>query len=83
LEAESERVVKHVDQYVAHTEGKPKAELATFEELNAAIEMVGDLFRKYFLLLTGDSYTKLAPTPQHNWEAIFEVPWILKAGEQG
>lgn len=78
LEAEGKKVVEHVDQYVAHTDEKPRAELATFEELNAAITAVGDLFWKYALLLTGDSYATLAPVPQYNWEAIFELPWIVK-----
>jgi hypothetical protein len=80
LEAEAKKVIDHVDQYIAHADEKPVAELATFEELNAAIAIVGELFRKYALLLTGDSYATLVPVPQHNWEAIFEVPWIVNEG---
>jgi hypothetical protein len=79
LVSESKIVTDHVDQYIAHTDEKPVAQLATFEELNAAIRVVGELFRKYALLLTGDSYATLVPVPQHNWEAIFEMPWIVKA----
>jgi hypothetical protein len=44
--------------------------------LNAAIEILGGLFKKYALLLTGDSYAMLAPVTLGNWEAIFELPWI-------
>jgi hypothetical protein len=77
LETDAKKVVDHVDQYVAHTEEKPVAELATFEELNAAIVVIGELFRRYALLLTGDSYATLVPVPQDNWEAIFKFPWIV------
>ena len=78
VEAGAKTVVDHVDQYVAHTQEKPVAELATFEELNDAITVIGELFRKYSLLLTGDSYATLVPVPQHNWEAIFDVPWNVE-----
>jgi hypothetical protein len=37
---------EHLDQYVAHADGKPVAELATFEALNTAITAIGDLFRE-------------------------------------
>lgn len=83
VETEAKSVVDHVDQYVAHTDEKPVAELATFEELNAAIDALGELFRKYALLLTGSSYATLVPVPQHNWQAIFEHPWIVKEQQLG
>ncbi len=77
LKMEAKKVVDHVDKYVAHADESPRAELATFEDLNAVIAMIGDLFKKYALLLTGSSYAMLAPVPQHNWEAIFELPWLV------
>ncbi len=77
LEAKAKKVVKHVNQYVAHADKKPVAELATFEELNMAIETVGDLFRKYALLLTVNSDAVLVPELQYHWEAIFELPWLV------
>jgi hypothetical protein len=45
------------------------------EEIHAAIDLVGRVFVKYSGLLTAASWVELTPVIQHNWEAIFEVPW--------
>jgi hypothetical protein len=49
-------------------------ELATFEELNQAVDAIGDVSRRDSLLLTGSSYATLEPVPQHNWEETLEHP---------
>ena len=40
------------------------------------IDVIGDLFAKYYNLLTASSYAFLVPVIQHNWLAAFEVPWM-------
>jgi hypothetical protein len=43
---------------------------------NADSGLVGELFTKYGNLLTAASWHDLTPTLQHNWEAVFQIPWI-------
>jgi len=38
------------------------------------IDLIGEIFSKYALLLTGDS---LEPVIQSPWEEIFRMPWIV------
>ena len=40
------------------------------------IDVIGDLFRKYYNLLTASSYAFLVPVIQHDWLAAFRVPWM-------
>ena len=48
----------------------------TLEEIHAAIDMIGDLFKKYYNLLTAGSYVQLEPVMQTDWKAVFRVPWM-------
>jgi hypothetical protein len=40
------------------------------------IDRIGDLFRKYALLLTASSWMTLEPVPQYDWLAVFREAWI-------
>lgn len=79
LVAESSKVVTYVNKNVAHLDRDPVEELPRFDDLNGAIEVVGDMFKRYALLLTASSYMDLVPVAQERWEAIFDVPWNLPA----
>ncbi len=79
LTAESERVVTYVDKNIAHLDRRPVGDLPLFEDLNTAIDVVGDMFKRYVLLLTASSYAQLVPVAQERWEAVFDEPWIIPA----
>ena len=53
--------------------------LPTLNEVHDAIDLIGDLFKKYGNLLTAAAWVDLTPALQHDWEAVFRVPWIRKA----
>lgn len=65
-----------VDEHVAHSDAKPAHGLPTFDDLNAAIDQIGHLLRKYTLLLTAAGLIELVPVIQHDWEAVFRQRWI-------
>jgi hypothetical protein len=44
--------------------------------MNAAIDVIGEMFKKYSNVLTAGSWLYLEPTIQEDWTAIFRVPWI-------
>jgi hypothetical protein len=77
LSEQSESIRKYVDKHLAHFE-KPKAgaTVPTFDDLDAAIGTLGELFRKYGVLLTATDRAVMAPVPQYDWLAPFRVPWI-------
>jgi len=81
LVAASEVVVRYVDQYLAHADGKPRGDLRTYADLDTAVDLMGDLFRRYANLLTAGSYVTLVPVLQEDWLAIFRQPWIPTALE--
>lgn len=54
----------------------PKGTIPTLNEVHDAIDLIGELFKKYGNLLTAASWVELVPALQHDWEKIFRVPWI-------
>jgi len=53
----------------------------TLNEVHDAIDLIGRLFQKYGNLLTAASWVELTPVLQHDWEAVFRMPWILEREE--
>jgi AbiU2 len=86
----SRKVKEYVDQNVAHLDArtlpggggappdapKRKGSELTLNEVHDAIDLIGDLFKKYGNLLTAAAWADLTPAIQHDWEAVFRVPWI-------
>ena len=64
----------------SHTDEKPLKTLPTFEDLNTAIDGIGELFNKYTLLLTQSTWGTLVPVVQFDWQAVFREPWIKPGG---
>jgi hypothetical protein len=79
LKVESAKVVRYVNRNFAHLDLDPVRELPLFEDLNAAIDVVGEMFKRYVLLLTASGYAQLVPVAQERWEAVFDEPWNLRA----
>lgn len=75
----ADRVNRYVDQYVAHLDKKPKTQVPTFEDLHKAVDVLGELFRKYNDLLTASDYLSLVPEIPYDWKSIFRVPWITSS----
>jgi len=79
LAAAAADVKTYVDQHVAHAEKPPRVPVAvtlTLKDVHDDIDVIGDLFRKYYNLLTAASYVMLVPVIQHDWMAIFREPWF-------
>jgi hypothetical protein len=80
LTATSDGLKTFVDEHLAHSDARPSPGLPTFKDLNAAIDQIGDLYAKYYLLLTANGFVDLVPAIQHDWLAVFRQPWIREAG---
>lgn len=65
-----------VNEAFAHRSETPLNEKVTYAQLHAAIDVIGELLRKYTLLLRASSFYSLLPTDQVDWKAPFRVPWL-------
>lgn len=72
------RVKEYVDEHVAHADASaaPANVTLTLKEVHDTIDAIGYLFKKYHNLLTAASFLSLVPAIQHDWQAVFRVPWI-------
>jgi hypothetical protein len=91
----SKRVKEYVDQHVAHMDArtiggrveppdaptKTGGQLPTLSDVHDAIDLIGGLFTKYGNMLTASTWGELTPALQHDWEAVFRVPWIVSDPE--
>jgi len=74
---QARKIKRYVDKYLAHADRKPgKFEDPTFDELDAAVDVLGELLARYNGLLTLRSLLQITPELQHDWEAVFRVPWL-------
>jgi hypothetical protein len=86
LRAGSEAVKDHVDKHIAHSEdpgpeakdpGSTPAEATlTLNEVHDAIDVIGEVFTRYYPLFEAASMATLEPVIQHDWLAPFREPWI-------
>ena len=75
--AATAQVVAYVDRHVAHSDPRPVRldQLPTFTDVHEAIDVIGTLFERYQMLLTGSS-TPLTPVIPDDWRAVFRQPWM-------
>jgi hypothetical protein len=70
------RVKKYVNQHLAHRDPNPTKDIPTFGEIHSAMDSVGEVFRKYYMLLTGADRLFMVPIPQPGWHRPFTVSWL-------
>jgi hypothetical protein len=50
--------------------------LPKYEELDACVDLLGDLLKKYTLLVEQGGLLHVVPAIQYDWKAPFRIPWI-------
>jgi hypothetical protein len=78
LDAVGAVVKGHVDENVAHTALQPVSSLVTYADLNASMDEIGYLVKKYTSLLKAEIIWQLEPVIQGDWRAPFRQPWITE-----
>jgi hypothetical protein len=76
LKEVGQAVKRHVDEAIAHTALRRQPAVVTYDDLNAAIDVVAELVRKYTSLLKAVMIPWFEPAIQQDWTAIFRQPWI-------
>lgn len=78
----SKRCEEFADKRVAHTDKQILKQLPTFNEVDACIDLLDDLYVKYHRLYHAQAMDSLLPTWQYDWKAIFRVSWLFPIEEQ-
>jgi hypothetical protein len=65
----------HVNKYVAHTDEHAGPPTATYGDIDAALDGVTALYRRYSLLITGSAPSMMTPTLQFDSTQPFLVAW--------
>jgi hypothetical protein len=74
----SARCEEFADKRLAHRDKCDPKALPTYNEVDACIDLLDELYVKYHLLFHAKSMVTLLPTAQCNWTEIFRIPWIEK-----
>lgn len=77
LEDETSKIKEYVDQYVAHRDRHPTADVPLNRELSHAVEMLADMFHKYYAILRITDID-LQPSYLGDPLAIFDYAWRTK-----
>lgn len=74
---EATRPVKdYVDRLVAHNDQRELSRPPTWNELNAAIDLLEEMLNKYMVLLTATGIPSADPVHQADWKDAFRVAWL-------
>ncbi len=69
-------VKEYVDRLIAHNDQRELDRVPTYIELNATIDLLGELLNKYMVLLTATGVPNAEPVHQQDWKVAFRVPWL-------
>lgn len=70
-------VKQYVDKHVAHLDvNRASFDIPTFDQLDAAIDKLFELFHRYNVLLTAVGIDSLVPVAQYDWLAPLRIPWL-------
>jgi hypothetical protein len=68
-----------VNRRLAHHSARDKPEAMTVLNLHTALDQVGELLKRYHLLLEQAGLTGAEPTIQTDWKAVLRVSWIQQS----
>jgi hypothetical protein len=66
----------YVNDAITHTADQTVHAVPTFDQLNAAIDAIGDLVKKYASFLKAVTLWQFEPIIQEDWRAPFRRAWI-------
>lgn len=71
----------YVDKFIAHNDrDRNGVTVPTFSELDKAIDVLFDLFLKYYLIVTATALASVEPVPQYDLLGPYRIPWIDPTG---
>ncbi len=77
LKALGEKLEDFTDKRIAHHDRQPPKSIPTFKEVDACIDCLVELIKKYWFLFTGEKIEGDLVPVLGDWQDIFREPWIL------
>ena len=68
------RVERYATENIAHTLVDPEAKTVTYGEFNAAIDQLGDMLRRFHLIIDQGGLMSATPVIQGDWKGPFRTP---------
>lgn len=76
LAAMTEQVVAYANEVVAHSQAVPSYGPVTYRDLDRAVQQLGEMLKRYYLLITQNSLLTAAPTIPGDWMGPFRGPLV-------
>jgi hypothetical protein len=76
------RCEEYADRRVAHLDRRAPKQVPTYNEVDACIDALDEMYVKYHLLFTAEAMESLLPTWQYDWQGIFRVAWLAPEDER-
>jgi hypothetical protein len=64
------------DKRLAHYDKRDPKQLPTYNDVDAAIDLLDRLCCRYLLMFEAKALETLLPTWQYDWKGIFRIPWL-------
>jgi hypothetical protein len=77
LDAAAEQVRKYVNKYLAHIDRAPSQPIPAIEVVDTAVQMLGDLLKKYTLLIRNVDL-RVDPIVLFDWTSVFKRAWLAE-----
>lgn len=76
------RIVEvYADKVLAHSDRKQPDSFPRYGDIDRCINVLDEVFCKYYVLLTASNINTITPTIQDDWKALMRVPWIVEDTE--
>lgn len=76
LDRQAKLVIQYANRIVAHR--TPDTVPTTLRDVNASLESIERMLKKYYVLLTGKSLMAAEPSILVPWQRAFREPWIVR-----
>jgi hypothetical protein len=72
-------VKDYVDEHLAHADAVPTTVTLDIKDVHEATDVIGGLFRTYYLLFTAHDMPLVTPVISPKWKLVFTVPWWMRS----
>jgi hypothetical protein len=76
LQARTKKTFDYAQRLVAHRTPFSDDLKVTMTDINDAMDGIEEVFKKYYLILSGNTLFSAEATIQYDWMAAFNIPWL-------
>jgi hypothetical protein len=76
LVLKTSKLKHYVDKRIAHHDKAEFTAIPKYSDLDEAIDFLGSLYKRYFLIFRCASHDDLLPNWGYDWKKVFRYPWL-------